>query len=553
MVLLGISDGLHASAALVVDDQVVAVESEDEISREPATRGLPWDAVRAVLDEAGLRTADVDCVAIAGRFTPPLFLRRHPRLRRVAGEDAFSPAMDAHVFAQAMLRQSGFGAYEEDRVAQWFEHRLGHQGFADADVRMIDIHRCLAEAAYRCQPDDDLLICSAHPKGDGVSFAVHQGLNGQLERLWSQKGYSALHVHLQRCAAAIGFSPLIEERLMWGAAAKGVPDAGLVEQLRGHLRAVGPGFSRRPYPLPDTPGLWRNLGRADRSVAAASVLENLRTATLEVVRHHVARTGAKRVALAGLVFDNPRLVADIAAGLEATVVLDTPPMGWDALAVGAACTAGGPAPARLPVMGLRRRTPERRVGSALRALGVQATRLTSDELVRRVAAELADGKSVGVFGARGGWGWTGLCTRSVLVRADDASIVDRVRTALQRSPDEEVGCAWLPDPDDGAVQGAGESPYGLAAIPVDARFAQRYAGAVTWDGRAHLQRVREDDVFIGPVLAELRRLVGCGAVAVLPLAERSDPLPVVPGDAIRTWRRCGLDVLVAGAWMALGQ
>ena len=50
MVLLGISDGLHAAAALVVDDEIVAVESEDEIAREAATRGLPWDAIRAVLD-----------------------------------------------------------------------------------------------------------------------------------------------------------------------------------------------------------------------------------------------------------------------------------------------------------------------------------------------------------------------------------------------------------------------------------------------------------------------------------------------------------------------
>src|SRR5690606_13407670 len=117
--------------------------------------------------------------------------------------DPFSPGRDLGVFYQAMLRQTGLGALEADRAADWIQDQLATRGFRPQRTVLVDIHRALSAVAYRCQPDDDVVAFTLHPMGDGVSVGVHRGLTGQIDRVWSQKGFSALHVHLERCATSI--------------------------------------------------------------------------------------------------------------------------------------------------------------------------------------------------------------------------------------------------------------------------------------------------------------------------------------------------------------
>ncbi|MFK7931182.1 MAG: hypothetical protein AB8H79_23565, partial [Myxococcota bacterium] len=91
MVILGIADGLDSGAALVVGGEVVATTTQASLDRASRSRVFPWGATEDVLQGAGLSRSDVDQVAVAGRFTPPLVLRRFPGLRALAGGNAFSP------------------------------------------------------------------------------------------------------------------------------------------------------------------------------------------------------------------------------------------------------------------------------------------------------------------------------------------------------------------------------------------------------------------------------------------------------------------------------
>ena len=181
MNILGIADGTDAGAALIVDDRVVAAVEQERLDRRPHSRGTPWAAADEALKVAGLSRRDVDMVAIAGRFSPPFFLRRHPRWRLLA-RDAFSPLLDVTVFYQACLRQSGLGALEADRTAEWFHQQLEDRGFGMRRTLLVDVHRCLAEAAHRCQPREPVLVLTLHPNGDGVALATYRGSVGPLKR-----------------------------------------------------------------------------------------------------------------------------------------------------------------------------------------------------------------------------------------------------------------------------------------------------------------------------------------------------------------------------------
>jgi carbamoyltransferase len=555
VVILGVGDGIDAGAALVIDDAVVAVEPQERHDRSPRSRAFPWAAIAEVLEEAGLKNRHVDEIAVAGKFTPPLFLRKNPGLRRIA-QDAFSPAIDAGVFFQALLKQSGLGALEADYAAEWLEQQFRAHGFDVKRVTLVDIHRALAETAYRSQPHDEAVVITLHPMGDGAACAVHVGSDGQLERAWSQKGFESLHVHLRRCAAAMGFEPLLDEPRMWAAAGRATADNALLALLDDELFTEGERLSRKNYPLPETRGstLYRRLAETDRAVAAASVLANLVTAVRDLVRYHVRASGCPHVVLGGAVFDNPRLCAEIAEIDDIETLWVHPGPGYPALPIGAAASLAGLAPKRLPSPLLGRRYEERQYARALAVSGL--TPHKPEDTGTALGKLLAEGKLVARFQHRAGLARHGNGTRTVLFRADDPGLLIRARAALGRPEDDEPVALWLGDPADGVVrqrERLSEALYtGVVAPEVDSVFAERYPGVTLPDRRALVQIVDESsDPVLFTALLELQQRTGVGCLGGIGFSEAADPVLVVPGDAIRVWRRTGLDALQLGPFQVL--
>lgn len=553
MVVLGIGDGIDAGAALAVDDALVAVESQARHDQVTRSRAFPWQAVEVVLAEGGLRERDVDQIAIAGRFTPPLVVRKHPRLRTVA-RDAFSPAMDAQVFFQAVMRSSGLGAMDANRAEEWFAERFAARGFRPQRVETIDVHKALAHAAYRGQPEDKVLTLTLHPMGDGAVFAVHRGGAGQLDRIWDQQGFSTLHVHLQRCATAIGMEPTIDDARMWALAARGEPDDALLEQLQDQLSVDGLALSRSRSPrLPVRPldtGLYAALAAADPARAAASVLENLTRAVCDLVRAHVRRHECRVVALGGAIFDNPRLTSAIAELDEIERVWVQPEPGWSSLSMGAAMAVAGLHNRLLLPPGLGRAVVPTACRAALDAAGAKGVE-SSD--VDALVGVLARGGAVARFVGRGGFGHHGSGSRSVLVRADDPAAIARARDRLSKGPNDEPVCAVLDSAVQGGIErlGALRAPvYGVVAPRVTEVFARSMPGVVLSDGRVHLLEVRADlDPDLHATLTALERRVGCPGVALFPLSEGQDPIVSLPSDAVRVFRHARLDALQLGPWL----
>ena len=93
---------------------------------------------------------------------------------------------------------------------------------------------------------------------------------------------------------------------------------------------------------------------------------------------------------------------------------------------------------------------------------------------------------------------------------------------------------------------------GVVAPEVDAVFAARYPGVTLPDRRALLQIVDEtSDPVLFAALMELHALTGLGCVGGIAFGQGADPVLVVPGDAIRVWRRTTIDALQLGPFQVL--
>jgi carbamoyltransferase len=548
LIILGVSDGPHGGAAVVENDRVVSAISQPRLVGEHTSHRFPWEAVDAALAMAGATPDDVDLVGVAGRITPLLFVRRRPRLRRML-EAPFSPALDLQVFWQAVLRYSGGQAYDADVAAEWLDARFAKRGFGHARLVTVDIHRALAAGAYRMQPDDDALVITLHPMGDGVAVAVHDGRAGQLDLVFHQPGFSALHVHLLRVVAAMGLRPGVDTLLLDDLASHGTPDSTLVRLLAGHVSADGPVLTRstvfrRPGNGDEVYSRIAELSRVD---AAASVLDNLTETVRDLVRHHVRRAGAsgRTISVAGGVFEYPRIAAAVAEIPEVGSLSVQPGAGSLLLPVGAAATLAGLAPqAMSPQLGLG--VNEDEAAAALSRGGLRSVRKAS------LVDLLCRGEAVLRFRGRESADPISQGDRCVLVRADDVYAIARVREALGRPAEELPRCLVIPtlneEPFEVASKAATPLATGALAPIAPAKFAARYPGVVAPDGRVHVQRVdeaRQPGIF--QVIKALKRYSGCAAVAAFPIVEGDGPVVRDPSHVVEIWRRCGFAALQLGS------
>ncbi len=549
MNILGLADGPRPSAALYIDGTLVSVRTELQgLSLDRF--GIPWKAAEAVLHDGGLSPADVDHVAVAGKFTPMLLLRQHPRLRRLGG-DAFSPARDLHPLAQGFLRQSGLGALESDRAADWWTAQLKSRGYGQRRLQLVAIHRALAAAAYRCQADDDVLVVSMHPMGDGVVAAIHRGEAGFLELVWEQRGSSALQVHLTRCAKVLGFAGTADMVELSELAASGVADGDIVRELEGwlHVREGEIHGHRRPVPGLRRDRVYTMLEKASRADAAASLLVNLRGAVCKLVSWHLRAEAIQDVVLCGSLLHDPRLVNAVAALPSVSTVTALPLIAGAELAVGAAASLGGVAPRSLPMLGLSREFSDSDAKAAIAASACKPVKRRSP--AKWLSDQLADGNAVARLVDRAGLGRWGAGRSAVLVRADDAAGIERLRKNLGRSPEEQPGCLFLDTVMDARSTHAKvlerASLHGVAAMSFGEAFSRPIPGVVSKDGRIYAVRVSvETDPVLHDALTRLKSKTGCPGVACFPFADGDLPSVTEPEEAVRVFVTSGLQALQLG-------
>ncbi len=526
MVILGVADGRDAGAALVVGARTVSLRLQERFDRIPRSDAFPWEAIEQVLADGEVRREDVDVVAVAGRITPPLIVRRHRGLRSLA-QDPFSAVLDAQVARDALLRQSGLAAIEADRAADFFGEGFAARGFSPRRLLMVDHHRALAAAAYRTQPAPDAVVVTLHGRGDGVGLAIHRGRSGQLEQLLAQPVSASMHLHLDRCRAVLGLHGQPHNDLS-ALGARGSIDEHLVAALhqlwgvdQGQIVNRGPRLRAAATGAP-----WRQLAAAPREVAAASVIAHLKEAAIALAQYHAEHQGIPTVVLAGSMLADPRVIASVA---EAGFVVHAPPVpGFAALPLGAALAQAGSAPASVSTASW----------APLGAFQLREPSIPFDP--RRMADRLLAGEAVARFvGGHPACPWGG-GSQSVWMAGDRRS---GIRTRLRLPGWSEPAVLALPKTVEVVDRPRLEGPlvHGTAAVR-----ALRPPTAPLPDGRLHLREVGEDEREARAVLEALASRGQAPVASIWPLREERQPIVASAERALSLFRRGQLGALQVG-------
>jgi carbamoyltransferase len=572
----------NASAAIVCDGRLVAAVEEERFNRVKYAAGFPAQAIRYCLKQAGLTLAEIDHVGVprnpyARLGTKLFYALRMPSFARgrakVLAKFTGVPEALATVFDA-----------DPARVAARF-HRIEH-------------HQAHLASSFFVSPFEHAAVLSADGLGD---FASTMWGVGRDSRMYIEDAIAFPHslgLYYTAVTQYLGFLKFGDEYKVMGLAAYGEPDR--LEDFRGIVRFApdsnGNGFRlglnyfihHRTGPemswaeADKTPTLGRlfsdemprrlgsarapeeNLEPRHRNLAA-SLQARLEEVYLGMLRKLAEGTRLKNICLAGGVAFNCVANGKIFDHTQFENVYVQPAAGDAGLAIGAAFyiwhqKLGKP---RSFVMDHAYWGPDyspEELRSAVHASGLAQNdrhtivNLPEEELARRAAGIVAEGKILGWFQGRAEWGPRALGNRSIVA---DPRRPDMKEILNQRIKHREIFRPFAPSILAEATADWFEkshlSPFMTLAYPVRKEKRPRIPAPTHVDGTGRLQTVtREANPRYWRLIKEFELLTGVPLVLNTSFND-NEPIVCHPKEALDCFERTKMDALVLGDYLITRQ
>jgi len=570
MKILGISSHYHDSAAaLLVDGLPVAAVQEERLSRKKNDAAFPVAAIEHCLERAGLQPEQLDAVVFYEK--PMLKFERILTMALREWPRSFS------AFPQAMKNSLGEKVWVKGIIKSWL-------GVPSSKILFTEHHRSHAAAAFLTAPTREAAILTADGVGEWATLSIARGKRGpegtRLDLLREIRFPHSLGMLYSTFTAFLGFPVNEGEYKVMGLASYGTPrfadqvrkviartsdgafqlDMSFFEYQTSAKRSYSNRFvelfgrPRAPWdPLDPTSDEGRRF--ADIASSVQHVLEEI---LVDLCTRLHDETGLPDLCLGGGValngVCNARILRE--SGFERVFV---PPAPGDA-----GCSLG----AALLADRVHFRNPDRDFpdhpywgpdldteehARIAKEDGLATIELSSEPaLIDYVARELHAGKIVGWMDGRSELGPRALGNRSILSAPHTAEQRDRLNKSIKFR--EEFRPFAPAVPTEHASTYFDLPPGGLrlarfmsGVFPVREEHRANLAAVTHIDGTARLQTVdRETAPRFHALLETYGRVSGTPVLLNTSFNLAGEPIVNRAVEGYSTFRRCGIDLLVAG-------
>jgi carbamoyltransferase len=567
----------NASAAIVCDGRLIAAVEEERFNRVKYAAGFPAQAIRYCLKEAGLTLANIDHVAVP----------RNP-YARLATKLFYALRMPSFARERAKVLTKFTSIPEALAKTVDVDPRK-----LTAKFHRVEHHQAHLASSFYCSPFERAALLSADGLGDFASTMWGTGNGSRMNIDGTVAFPHSLGLFYSGVTQYLGFLKFGDEYKVMGLAAYGEPEQqeAFREIVQFDAHSNGNGFRlgldyfthHRTGPemswaeADKTPTLGKmfseemakRLGPVRTPEApleqrhrnlAASLQSRLEEVYLGMLNKLAAQTQLKAVCLAGGVAFNCVANGKIFDATPFEQVYVHPAAGDAGLAVGAALYVWHQklSKPRSFVMdhaywgpGYSREEIRRAIDSnGITQKGYCVTELPEEQLVRRTAAIIADGKILGWFQGRCEWGPRALGNRSIVAdprRPEMKEILNR------RIKHREIFRPFAPSI---LAEATGEyfekshpSPFMTLAYSVRSEKRDKIPAPTHVDGTGRLQTVtREANPRYHALISAFRDLTG---VPVLLNTSFNDNEPIVcrPEEALDCFLRTQMDALVLGDFL----
>ncbi|HZT45296.1 MAG TPA: carbamoyltransferase C-terminal domain-containing protein [Gaiellaceae bacterium] len=513
-----------AAAAIVVDGQLVAAAEEERFNRVKHSAGFPSQAAAWCLEEAGLSAVEHVAVGCRERSLP-----------------------------------------EDPRAELPF----------DAEWHFVEHHLAHLASSFLVSGFDDAAVLSVDAFGDGVSTMLARGSGASLEILERVEFPHSLGVLYTAVTQWLGFPRYGDEGKVMGLAPYGT--RRFADGLQRLVRPAGDLFEldldyfthhEQPMELAwrkggprvgrlFSPRLEELLGPArapdDELTAhhedvAASLQAVLEEHYLRLVDALWRRTGLPRLCLAGGVALNAVANGRILRETPFEHVFVQPAASDSGTAIGAAFHVAGTRAFTMEHAYWGPRYSDDECAAALSAAGLQGRRLDEEELCAHVAQRIAAGDVVAWFQGRMELGPRALGNRSILADPRRHEIKDVLNARIKhREPFRPFAPSVLAEQAPAWFEQDEPSPFMVLVYRTRPEKRELIPGVNHVDDTGRLQTVtREANPRYHRLIQEFERLTGVPMVLNTSFDE-NEPIVMTPADAVETFRRTRIDLLVLGS------
>lgn len=590
MIVLGISDSHEAHACIVRDGAVIAAIAEERLSRLKADMGYPRRSIEAVLAIAGINADEIDHVAFAGAKGSPLqllyklnavlsvqdWVRQNHEYwgQRLIDGKALTPFDDYDMFKhlrgeQDLANDPYLPFVERARAAHPSTHAqifnnlrcevvCGHLGVSPSKVSFYRHEDCHKAYGLFSAPErlDDALILTMEGGGDDSSATVSLFENNRISEKWSS---NAVHVGrlYRQVTLLLGMKPGQHEYKVMGLAPYGTEYHG-----RRSLEFFRTLHKLRGKEILDTktvPDLYlsvRNILEGERFDGIAWALQTwLEELLCDWTEACLKEFGDRYVVLSGGVAQNIKACKALIDRPFVNKLWSGPIAGDGSLGVGAAWIATrelapGQPLALLETVYLGTAYDARAVERAVETSGVAGEFVVKASPTAADAARwLEKGMIIARYSGRMEFGQRALGNRSILADPRFSESVDHINRKIKYRD------FWMPFTPSMCIEDAQEylvnpkdiySPFMTMAFDVKPQYVKSLSAAIhPADKTARPQMLRRE---LNPgyydLISAFKERTGIGAVLNTSFNLHGDAIVETPADAIDTFRRSELDVLL---------
>ncbi|CAI1493787.1 Putative carbamoyl transferase, NodU family [Thermococcus nautili] len=525
--ILGVHDGHDAGAVLIDGERIFAV-NEERLNRVKKYRGFPELSIKAVLEMANADPEDVEVIAVAGIF------RKQKRL------------------IELERRLKAIFGPEFKRKVLFVEHHLAHSA-----------------SAYYTSGWREALAVSIDAAGDGLSSSIYVARDGEMIRMAQSTYIDSLGDFYASVTELLGFKPMRHEGKVMSLASYGRPtyDLSAIIELNGltfenHLKVIGVEATKKlaeffGYPLSRAKEIANQMkrGKLDgelqrKAIEIAASAQRHLEKLLEELGVKLSSKGLP-LAYAGGVAQNVKANAVLRKIFGDDNLWVFPAMDDGGLAFGAGIFAkaqldrldGRWKPFKLKHAYLGPSYGRTYVEEFLRNEGLEFEKV--DE--KFVVDALSEGKLVGLFQGAMEFGPRALGNRSILANPSDEKVKERLNLALKRDVFQPFAPSLLWEKAKEYLEDLEGRPNEFMTMSYTASeaFREIAPAVVHVDGTTRPQAVRKE---VNPsyyeVIKAFEKKTGIGAVLNTSFNMHGEPIVCSPEDALKTFRKAGLDVLV---------
>ncbi len=561
--ILGISCFYHdAAAAVVRDGLLIAAAEEERFSRKKHDYGFPHRAIDFCLAEAGIAPSEVEYAVF---YEKPFLkferlmmsiLQTYPRSWKVFRE-AMIPWLQEKLWVKALIREK---LRIPDQRILFVEHHLSH-----------------AASAFFCSPFEEAAILTVDGVGEWATASRGFGRGSELTLTAEMRFPHSVGLLYAAFTAFLGFEVNEGEYKVMGMAPYGQPR--YVDKVKQLVEICPDGsiwldmdyfsfhhsstqaFSRRFEGLFGEPRDPRRSEGVEPYYAdvAASIQAVTEEILLTMVRHVYRETGQPRLCLAGGVALNSVANGRILRETPIEELFIHPAPGDSGGAIGAALYAhhvylGQPRTFVMDHASWGKAYSEAEIHEFLDRGAIRHQVAASEgELLDRVVEALIEGKVVGWMQGRFEWGPRALGHRSILADPRRAEMKDLVNRKIKfREPFRPFAPSVLAERaeeffDLANAKDVYPARFMQLVIPVREEARGRIPATTHVDGSGRLQAVhRETNPLYYALIERFGQATGVPVVLNTSFNLKGEPIVASPADAMNTFQRSGIDLLVLG-------